>query len=92
MITPNNIVKHEIIGLTVKVEDSKNPSQKGLWGKVIDETRNTLVLETSQGEKTLMKDECVFVFELPEGEHVRVDGKLLAGRSEDRTKKKIRKW
>lgn len=92
MITPNNIVKHELIGLVVKVEDSKNPSCRGLWGKVINETRNTLVLETSRGEKTLIKDESVFIIELPEGERVRVDGKLLVGRPEDRVKKKVREW
>jgi ribonuclease P protein subunit POP4 len=88
MITPSNLVRHELTGLAVKVADSKNPANKGLEGKVISETRNTIIIETRKGEKTLFKDQCTFVFELPGGEKVRVDGELLVARPEDRVKKK----
>lgn len=92
MITQKNIVKHELIGLGVEIADSKNPSNKGVKGTVINETRNTLVIETDKGEKTLLKEQCVFVFELPDGGKIRIDGKLLVSRPEDRIKKKFRKW
>jgi len=91
MLTPKNLVKHELIGLVLEVADSKNPSQKGLRGRVVDETRNTLVIETDKGEKTLMKEQCVFIFELEQGK-VKVNGSMLVARPEDRIKKKTRAW
>ncbi len=91
-ITPRNIVRHELIGLKVRVEKSTNPFQKGIKGVVIDETYNTLKVETRKGVKTLIKKECVFVFTLPDGTKVMVDGKLLVGRPEDRIKKKLPRW
>ena len=91
MLTPKNLVRHELIGLGVEVADSENPSNKGMKGIVMDETRNTLVIETGKGEKTLIKEQCIFIFKLPEGK-VRVDGKILVARPEDRIKKKFRSY
>jgi len=92
MITPKNLIKHELIGLKVKVTDSKNKYQVGIEGKVIDETKNTLIIETKKGLKRLPKDQCVFSFYLPSGERVRVNGKVLVARPEDRVKKKQKTW
>ena len=58
----------------------------------MDETRNTLTLEINKKEKNFVKEQCVFSFHLPSGEKVKVDGKILVGRPEDRIKKKLRKW
>ena len=91
MLTSKNLIKHEHIGLKVSIADSDNSSIIGLKGIVVNETRNTLVIETDKGEKTLLKEQCVFVFELPEGK-VRIDGKLLASRPEDRIRKKFRSY
>lgn len=92
-ITPYNIVRHELCGLAVKVEKSTDPLQKGLKGTAIDETYNTLKIETKDGkEKTVIKENCVFVFTLPDKTKVQVDGKLLVSRPEDRIKKKFPKW
>ncbi|RLJ05359.1 MAG: ribonuclease P protein subunit, partial [Candidatus Aenigmatarchaeota archaeon] len=38
------------------------------------------------------KDQCVFSFYLPSGERVRVNGKVLVARPEDRVKKKQKTW
>jgi ribonuclease P protein subunit POP4 len=92
MITPENLVRHELIGLEAKVIKSTNPSQVGLSGRVVDESRNILSIETTKGVKNLPKAECTFSFHIPSGEWVRVDGKLLLARPEDRPKKKLRKW
>ncbi len=89
---PENIVRHELIGLEVKVAESSNKSQTGLSGKVVDESRHTISIETRKGVRILPKDTCVFSFLLPSGERVRVDGKLLVARPEDRIKKKFRTW
>jgi len=91
-ITPRNLVRHELIGLKVRIKKSKNPSQVGLKGRVVWETYRTLHVETEKGEKIIPKDVAVFVFTLPDGVKVEVDGKLLVGRPEDRIKKKFPKW
>jgi ribonuclease P protein subunit POP4 len=92
MINPKNLVKHELIGLKVTVSESKNPSLIGISGEVVNETKNTLVIQTSTGEKAVIKDQCVFVFILPEHEKVRVEGRLLVSRPEDRIKKRFKAW
>ena len=91
-ITPQNLVRHELIRLAVGIVKSTDPTQKGLKGKVIDETYKTLKIETKNGEKIIPKENCVFVFTLPNKQKVEVDGKLLVSRPEDRIKKKFPKW
>ena len=90
MITPKNLVHHELIGLRVRVVEPAPFA--GLSGMVVDETRNTLTLEVRGQDKKIPKDQVVFSFTLPSGERVRVAGKLLVARPEDRIKKRIRKW
>lgn len=92
MIAPENLVRHELIGLEVLVEKSSNKKMEGLKGTVVDESRQILTIKTGNGEKKIPKDVCVFVFWLPDGKKVRVDGNILVSRPEDRIKKKLRKW
>lgn len=92
MITAENIVRHELIGLDVEVVESSNESQVGIKGKVVDETYNTVIIEAGAGEKKVIKKGAVFVFTLPDGKKVQVDGKIIISRPEDRIKKKFRKW
>jgi ribonuclease P protein subunit POP4 len=92
MITPENLVRHELVGLEARVVKSTNPSQVGLSGRVVDESRNILSIETAKGVRNLPKADCTFSFRIPSGEWVRVEGKLLLARPEDRPKKKLRKW
>ncbi|MEA3487846.1 MAG: ribonuclease P protein subunit [Euryarchaeota archaeon] len=87
-IEPKNLLKHELIGLKTEVEESSNSNMKGLCGLVVDETRNTFVIETEQNEdKRIPKDMNTFIFVLNEGVRVRVRGNLLVSRPEDRIKK-----
>ena len=90
LITAKNVLKHELIGLKVEVVESKNKSLVGLKGKIVDETKNMLVIETSKGEKKVIKSQCTFKIFIPKGA-VEVDGRLLVGRPEKRIKKTIRK-
>ena len=69
-ITPQNLVRHELIGLEVEVKDSENKSQIGLRGRVVGETYSTLRIETDKGEKTIPKDIAIFIFTLPNGTKV----------------------
>lgn len=92
MITPENLVRHELIGLPCRVKDSTNKALIGLEGKIVDESRQTLTLETKNRKKNLIKDQCVFSFRIPSRKWVRVDGKILVARPEDRIKKKFKDW
>lgn len=91
-INPKNLVKHELIGLSVKIKDSTNKSHIGMEGCVIDESYNMLKIETKKGEKMIPKSTSVFIFQLPDKTKVEVDGKILVGRPEDRIKKKLPRW
>jgi len=91
-ITPQNLVRHELIGLKVEVKKSTCSDIANLKGTVIDETYNILKIETKKGEKSIPKSICTFIFYLPNKKRVEVDGKLLIGRPEDRIKKKLPRW
>jgi ribonuclease P protein subunit POP4 len=91
-ITPQNMVKHELISLSVKIKDSTDPTQKGLKGKIIDETYNTIKIEIKGKEKIIPKKNTIFIFTLPNKTKVEVEGKLLISRPEDRIKKKFTRW
>lgn len=81
-----SIVKGELIGIQTKVARAKNSKNAGLSGKIIDETKNTITIQTRDGKKMLMKDAVVLEIE-KQGRRFLVDGKLLALRPEDRIKK-----
>ncbi len=44
-ISEKNLAGHELIGLKVEVVFSSDPTQRGISGKVIDETENLLVVK-----------------------------------------------
>lgn len=98
-ITPSNLIYHELIGLVTEVVDSTNPDMLDIRGKVVDETRNTLIVETEIGrEKMVPKANNTFVFQLPVRsagkyaiKHVKVNGTLLLSQPENRIKN-IRKY
>lgn len=78
-----NLGAHELIGLRVKVADSSDPSLVGLEGLIVDETKNTFLLETERGRRRLLKAVCTLSFEL-DGEEVVLEGPALLRRPEDR--------
>ncbi|MEM0324354.1 MAG: ribonuclease P protein subunit [Candidatus Aenigmatarchaeota archaeon] len=88
-----NLVRHELIGLKVKILDSKNKSLKKIKGIVIDETYNTIIIEKkNKKRKVVPKKSTIFLFELDNNKKVKVLGDILIGRPEDRIKKKFPKW
>lgn len=91
-VTPA-VVQQELIGLDVKVVKSTNPYNVGISGKVIDETRNTLVIRQENADKVVVKNVAVFHFTLSDGTIVEIDGNAILGRPEDRLKKRPkRRW
>jgi len=91
-ITPQNVVRHELIGLHGKIVQAKNPANIGIEGKIVDESYKTLVIKTKSGEKRIFKEAVVLQLELPGRKKVQVEGGLLVARPWDRLKKKIAKW
>ncbi len=89
MITPYNILRHELTGLSVRVVNATHKGYK-CEGKIVAETRNTIDVEQKGSVKTLPKDCIVLELDLPDKYVVRVDGKLLVSRPEDRIRKKYR--
>jgi ribonuclease P protein subunit POP4 len=89
-VTPR-IVQRELIGLNAEVVRSSNLSCVGISGKVVDETRNVLVIMHQKKKKAVTKNTAVFYFTMPDGTIVEINGKVIVGRPEDRIKKRFRR-
>jgi ribonuclease P protein subunit POP4 len=85
------VTQSELIGLDAKVAKSTNRDSVGISGKVIDETRNTLVIRQNNSDKVVPKETTIFQFTLSNGSVVEVEGNAIMGRPEDRVKKKPRR-
>lgn len=66
---------------------SKNKANLGIEGKIIDETKQTLLFETTRGKKRLFKKIIIIELKLNNSK-VRINGALLVGRAEERIKVK----
>ncbi len=86
MITKKNIKKHEIIGLEVEVLKSKNKSQEKMKGLVVDETKKTIKVDTKKEEKTIPKQDTVFMFKKNK-KVIKVNGNDIMFRPEERIRK-----
>ena len=65
MLAPETLPGHELIGLPVRVTDSTDPTRIGIEGRVVDETTNTLRIETADsGVKQVPKAGAAFTFAL----------------------------
>lgn len=85
--TPENIGRHELIGLEMEVTQSTDRTYLGRSGRIVGETKNTLVLEEDDGrEARLIKNIMKFRVKLGT-RYVSIDGSAIAYRPEDRTKK-----
>ena len=91
--TPMNLIKHELVGLSAHVVESSDPGLVCRRGRIVDETKETIHLDTDVGVVMLPKNVCVFDIDLPQGTTVRVSGAILRGKPEDRIKKRhTRRW
>jgi len=92
-ITPQNIVKHELVGLSTHIVESKDPNHVCRKGVILSETKEMIQIATKQGTITVPKSICVFDMTLHDRTVVRINGGLLRGRPEDRMKKRLnRSW
>jgi ribonuclease P protein subunit POP4 len=103
-IRPSTLIYHELIGLEIKLIHSTNPVLTGIHGRVINETKNMLIIENSKSrELKIPKADSEFLFRIPAelsekgrrfDEFVKIHGNLLLSQPENRIKniKKLRKW
>lgn len=69
---------HEMIGLNVRVTQSKDMQKQGLQGKIVDESQRTFTIELQNGnEKVIPKNESTFAFDLTQGEVMEVQGNQI---------------
>ncbi|HIE23396.1 MAG TPA: ribonuclease P protein subunit [Candidatus Korarchaeota archaeon] len=78
---------HELIGLKTKVVFSPDPTQIGIYGEIIDETANLLIIKTKKGIKKIPKEHRIFKFVIDDRKVIEVMGKDILGRPEERVKK-----
>lgn len=77
MISPQNVLRHELIGLDVLVSGASNPLHRGICGRIIDETKNLVVIMTNTGVKRIPK--MYTRFQLHFGSRiVEIDGSVMA--------------
>jgi len=85
-VTPKNILYHNLVGLRIKVTSHPDEGLEGLSGKVVDETKSFIIVDT--GKKLVSVQKLGYLeFTLPDGKRVLVSGEALKGRPEDRLKR-----
>lgn len=82
---PDNQFQAELVGKNIQVIESTNPSERGMAGKIIDETRSTIKIEKKGKQKVLFKSNIKFRIGSEKPGQI-IDGKKLAKRSEERLK------
>ena len=92
MRTIKNILQHELIGLNCEVVNAENRSNIGIKGSIVDETMKAIEIKQSSGKTVAVFKKGLQFRLVLNGKKVIVKGDHLAGRPEDRIKKKVKKW
>lgn len=85
-IAQYNITRHELIGLQVSIIQSSHTGYVGIRGKVLDETKNTLLISDGVKRRRVPKGLSVFCFTLPDKSVVEIEGYTILGRPVERIK------
>jgi len=80
------LAKEELIGLHVKIKECTDPNWKDKSGLILDETKNTFLIEIDNKEKIISKKTATFEFNYC-GKKITLNGSKIAYRPEDRIKK-----
>ena len=84
MITAENILSHEFIGMNAEIVKSNNLQVIGLNGRINDETKSMFTINTNRGVKSVPKAQSHWKFTLENKDTVIVDGAKIAKRPFDR--------
>lgn len=73
--------------MEVEIVYSPNICELGIRGRVVDETKNLLIVRSNSSLKKIEKKYRVFKFVLPCGKKVYIRGSSIVGRPEERVKR-----
>ena len=86
------LLRRSLYGARIEVIAASNPVIVGLVGKLVHETRNTIIIKNKKNnEKIVEKKSCSFKISLQDYQSVIIHGKYLKGRLDERLKKYTRK-
>ncbi len=83
-----NSIHMPFLARDLSIINSNDPTLVGIQGKILEETRNTIIVQTQNGEKTFAKD--VIHFTLDSEKEV-IDGATVTQRPENRINRKYRR-
>ena len=83
MITSDNLISHEFIGLRTEIIESSNPQIIGLNGTITDETKSMFTMSTANGSKIVTKSNNVWKFSV-NNQDVVLEGSKISKRPHDR--------
>ncbi|MDB4602384.1 ribonuclease P protein subunit [Euryarchaeota archaeon] len=83
-----NSIHMPFLSREISIVDSADPTLIGVKGKVLEETRRTIIVQTQSGEKTFAKDVIQFTLDLEKNV---IDGATVTQRPEDRINRKYRR-
>jgi ribonuclease P protein subunit POP4 len=82
-----NALKEELIGRDIIIIHSKNPTLKGIEGKIVDETQKTLKILCGKKTITTFKKDLIFEAKKDDKTSI-IEGKNIQKRPEERIKGK----
>lgn len=88
MITADNIIAHEFIGLHTEITQSTNPQIIGLNGRIMDETKSMFKINTGNGMKSIAKSTNSWKFSVQDKDVI-VEGSKITKRPFDRIGAKL---
>jgi ribonuclease P protein subunit POP4 len=94
MISPKYLIYHDLIGFEVflKKKSKSMNSEFSVKGRIIDETRNLVILQSENQIKKYIKKDHLFRFKL-NNDVLEVDGIKIVGKPENRLRSlKKKKW
>ena len=80
------LAREELIGLYVTIRECADPNWINKSGLILDETKNTFLIDINNEQKRIAKQIATFEFEY-HGKKIRLNGSKLTYRPEDRIKK-----
>lgn len=83
MITADNIISHEFIGLRTEIIESTNSQIIGLNGTITDETKSMITINTINGTKMIAKSNNSWKFSI-DNKDVVLNGSKISKRPFDR--------
>lgn len=87
------LIKEELIGCDATIISARNKGLTGITGKIVDETKNLLIIRSGEKHRKVLKKGAVFCFKIGK-KLFRVSGDELIARPWERTKKHVmrKRW